>query len=105
MLSTALGILSGIRSGLYSRSSPVLSADGEYMIYSFYEINSTDPLAEGHIRAYEVDNDPTSSTYGQVLYNGSSTFGGALWDGGTLLVSRLVTASENNEEDAMYWSS
>lgn len=99
MLSTSLGILSGIRSGLYSRSSPVLSADGEYMIYSFYEINSTDPLAEGHIRAYEVDNDPTSSTYGQVLYNGSTTFGGALWDGGTLLVSRLVTASENNEED------
>ena len=32
-------------------------------------------------------------------YNGSSSFGGALWDGGTLLVSRLVTASESNEED------
>ncbi|MEC7984133.1 MAG: hypothetical protein VX278_03145 [Myxococcota bacterium] len=99
MLSSTLGIMSGIRSGLYSRSAPVLSSDGDYMIFSFYEINSSDPLAEGHIRAYEVDNDPTSSTYGNVLYNGSSSFGGALWDGGTLLVSRLVTASESNEED------
>ena len=56
-------------------------------------------MAQGHVQAYEIDNDPTSSTYGQVQYNGSSSFGGALWDGGTLLVSRLVTASESNEED------
>ena len=41
---------------------------------------------------------PSSATYGQVLYNGSTDFGGALWDG-TLLVSRPVTASEYNEED------
>ena len=35
----------------------------------------------------------------QVLYNGPTEFGGALWDGGTLLVSRPVTADEYNEED------
>ena len=62
-------------------------------------MDPSNPLAEGHVRGYEIDNDPSSSTYGQVLYNGSTDFGGALWDGGTLLVSRPATASEYNEED------
>ena len=97
MLSTVLDVMSSIRSGTYSRSAPVVSADGAYLIYSYYEIDSDDPLAQGHVRAYNLDDDPTSSTYGQVLYNGSSAFGGAAWDGGTLLVSRLVTASEETK--------
>ena len=99
MLTATMGIISSALSGTYSRSSPIVSADGNYLIYTYYEMDPSNPLAEGHVRGYEIDNDPTSSTYGQVLYNGPTEFGGALWDGGTLLVSRPVTASEYNEED------
>ena len=99
MLSATMGILSSALTGTYSRSSPIVSADGNYLIYSYYEMDGTNPLAEGHIRGYEIDNDPASATYGQVQYDGPTEFGGALWDGGTLLVSRPVTASEYNEED------
>ena len=99
MLSATMGIFTSALSGTYARSTPIVSADGNYLIYTYYELDGTNPLAEGHIRGYELDNDPTSATYGQVLYDGPTAFGGALWDGGTLLVSRPVTAAEYNEED------
>ena len=99
LLTASMGIISSALSGTYSRSSPIISADGNYLIYSYYELDGSNPLGEGHVRGYEIDNDPTSATYGQVLYDGPTEFGGALWDGGTLLVSRPVTASEYNEED------
>jgi len=97
-----------IRSGYYSRSTPVVSADGAYLIYTYYQLGGTltgaggafvNPLGEGHIRAYEIDDDPTSSEYGQVQYDGDSDIGGALWDGGELLVSRPVTSGEFNPGD------
>jgi hypothetical protein len=94
-----LELMSEIRSGFYASSTPTISAEGDYLIYSFYEIDGSDPLAEGHVRAYRLDEDPTSATYGQILYESSSTYDGAVWDGGTLLVSRLVTSTERNEED------
>ena len=112
--STPDGILTGmlltmqdIRSGTFSRSTPVVSADGAFLVYTFYSLNGDDlvrrtsgmALGQGHVRAYEIDDDPVSSTYGQVLYNGSSDYGGALWDGGDLLVSRLVTSTEDNPDD------
>lgn len=108
------GILTGIllamqdiRSGTFSRSTPVVSAEGDYLIYTYYSLNGDDivrsssgmALGQGHVRAYEIDDDPTSSTYGQVLYNGPSDYGGAIWDGGDLLVSRIVTSTEFNPED------
>ena len=108
ILGKAVQIMAQIRSGFYSRSAPVVSADGAYLIYSYYEIvgngrkseSNAGKLAEGHVRAYEVGNDPAdTSTYGQVQYDGPSTFGGALWDAGDLLVSRPVEASESNPDD------
>jgi len=108
ILGALVTIMAQIRSGFYSRSAPEISADGAYLIYSFYEIvgnsrksaSNAGKLAEGHVRAYEVGNDPSdSSTYGQVQYDGSSTFGGAVWDAGDLLVSRPVEASESNPDD------
>ncbi|MCB9741171.1 MAG: hypothetical protein H6740_00925 [Alphaproteobacteria bacterium] len=99
ILGSITTVMSYIRAGYYSRSAPVLSTDGEYVIYSFYEIDGGNPLAEGHIRAYPIDNDPTSSTYGEVQYTGPSQFGGADWDGGDLLVSRPVITSESNPDD------
>jgi hypothetical protein len=109
VLAKVLYVLNDIRAGYYSRSAPVITADGSYMIYSFYQIaglvtddageDSSSVLAQGHVRAYQLDDDPTSATYGQVLYNGSSQFGGALWDAGDLLVSRPAQADEDNPMD------
>jgi hypothetical protein len=108
ILGKMVQIMGQIRTGFYSRSAPVISSDGAHLIYSFYEIvgsgrkskSSSGKLAEGHVRAYEVGSDPAdTTTYGQVQYDGSSTFGGALWDAGDLLVSRPVEASESNPDD------
>lgn len=99
ILSTMMSVIRDIRSGTYSRSSPVISAEGNYLIYAFYEINGDDPLAEGHVRAYEIETDPTDPEYGQVLYDGPSEYGGAVWDAGNLLVSRPVTSAESNPDD------
>ncbi len=99
ILSGVLDILSDVQSGIYSRSSPVITADGDYMIYTWYEITGTNPLPEGHVRAYAIDNDPASPYYGQLTYDGPAEYGGAVWDGGDLLVSRLVLPSESNPDD------
>lgn len=92
-------VMSYIRSGFYSRSAPIITADGSRLIYSFYEITGGNPLGKGHVRNFEIDTDPASLTYGQVLFNGPSTFGGALWDAGDLLVSRPVLAGEQQLDD------
>lgn len=99
ILGAIVDILGEVQAGTYSRSSPVVTADGSYMIYTFYEVTGTNPLPEGHVRAYALDDDPASSTYGQILYEGPTEYGGAVWDGGDLLVSRLVLASESNPGD------
>ena len=99
ILGSVLGIMGEISAGTYTRSSPILSADGSHLIYTFFEMTGDNPLAQGHIRDYLIDSDPYSSTYGEVLYEGPSAYGGAVWDGGDLLVSRPITASESNPDD------
>jgi hypothetical protein len=110
IMSVIMFMLRNIRSGYFSRSSPVITADGAHLIYSYYQIGGTlsgsggafvNPQAEGHVRAYEIEDDPAeTATYGQVKYQEStSDIGGALWDAGELLVSRLVTSGETNPED------
>lgn len=99
ILGSVIDILGDIVAGTYTRSAPVLSADGSYLIYTFFELTGVNPLAQGHVRAYELDTDPSSPTYGEVLYTGSTAYGGAVWDAGDLLVSRPVSPSEDNEED------
>jgi len=114
ILSYILYIMKDIRAGTYSRSTPVVSADGSYLIYTFYELaGDTDvgsqeglALGQGHIRAYEIDDDPISSSYGQVVYDTTNcggdlsySCGGALWDGGDLLVSRVVTSYDRQWDE------
>lgn len=99
ILAQIMTVMRDIRSGTYSRSTPVISADGSYLIYAFYEVDGDNPLAEGHVRAYEIEDDPTDPSYGQVLYDGPDEYGGAVWDAGDLLVSRPVTTSESNPDD------
>lgn len=91
-----------IAAGTYARSSPVVSTDGAYLLTGYYDISGDNPLGEGHLRAYELDNDSASSTYGEVVYRtGSpySSYGGAAWDAGDLLAARAVTSGEANEND------
>jgi hypothetical protein len=99
ILSGILAILSEAMAGTYTRSTPVVSAAGDYLIVTFYEMTGDNPLAQGHIRAYELDDDPASATYGEVIYDGPSEYGYAVWDGGDLLVSRPVVAGEEIDND------
>jgi len=100
VISSILELMADIRTGTFSRSTPVISASGQYLIYTFYELTGDSPLAEGHIRAYAIEDDPTSASYGMVDYAaGSTDYGGAVWDGGDLLVSRPVTSGETNPDD------
>jgi len=105
IMSSIMFMLRDIRSGFYTRSTPVITADGAHLLYSFYQLGGTvtgaggadvNPQAEGHVRAYEIEDDPTASDYGELTMAGDSDIGYALWDAGELLVSRLVLASENN---------
>ena len=114
ILTYILYVMKDIRSGTYSRSTPVVSADGNYLVYSFYELNGDEEvgsgaglaLGQGHIRAYSINNDPSSAAYGQVEYDHTNcgddmsySCGGALWDGGDLLLSRLVTEDDQQDDD------
>lgn len=100
LLSSLLTIIQDIRTGTYSRSTPIVSATGDYLMYTFYELTGDNPLAEGHIRGYEINVDPDDPDYGQIIYDPTKPeFGGAVWDGGDLLVSRPVPGSEYNPGD------
>ncbi len=100
ILGAITNIFAEIEAGTYTRSSPVITTDGAYMIYDFYEMTGDNPLAEGHVRAYSLVTDPTDPYYGTVDYTaGDASYGGAVWDGGDLLVSRIVEHADHNEFD------
>ncbi|MSP55825.1 MAG: hypothetical protein EXR69_09520 [Myxococcales bacterium] len=100
ILGAITSIFSEIEAGTYTRSSPVITVDGAYMIYDFYEMTGSNPLAQGHVRAYSLVTDPADPYYGQVDYTaGDEDYGGAVWDGGDLLVSRIVEHADHDEFD------
>ena len=75
IMSSIMFMLRDIRSGFYTRSTPVITADGAHLLYSFYQLGGTvtgaggadvNPQAEGHVRAYEIEDDPTASDYGEL---------------------------------------
>ncbi len=100
ILGAVLSIFSEIQAGTYTRSTPVITVDGAYMIYDYYELTGDNPLAQGHVRAYSLVTDPADPYYGQVDYTaGESDYGGAIWDGGDLLVSRIVEHADVNPYD------
>jgi hypothetical protein len=97
-----LQVTADIAAGTYARSSPVVSTDGATLLSSYYTMSGDNPLAEGHLRAYALDNDTTSSTYGDIVYQSGSpysSYGGATWDAGDLLAARAVSSGESNEND------
>jgi hypothetical protein len=97
-ISDILAVAADIMSGVYSRSTPVISSNGAWLTYSYYEVMGDNPLAEGHFLGYQIDNDPNSSAYGSLIYEGSDYYGAA-WDGGWLLYSRVADGSEVNDDD------
>lgn len=100
LLGSILTVIQDIRTGTYSRSTPIVSATGDYLIYTFYELTGDNPLAQGHIRGYEINVDPDDPDYGQIVYDETKPqFGGAVWDGGDLLVSRPVFHKDYNPGD------
>lgn len=100
ILPALLSIFSEVEAGTYTRSTPVITVDGAYMIYDYYEMTGANPLGQGHVRAYSLFNDPSDPYYGQVDYSaGDPSVGNAVWDGGDLLVSRIVEHADSDELD------
>lgn len=99
IVSAILTIMREIAAGTSSRSTPTITADGGSLLYTYYEVTGDNLLPQGHLRAYEIDDNPLSPAFGDVLYDGPSAYGGALWDAGNLLASRPVSASESNPDD------
>lgn len=101
-VSAMLTVMADLMSGIYARSNPVIAQNGEYLLYTYYEMTGDNPLAEGHVLAYEIDSDPASSTYGEIIYYAGDPYDdylGAVWDGGWLLYSRVADHAELNNDD------
>lgn len=89
------GFLSDAFSGEYSNAAVSMSPNGDLLLASFHEVQGGWPLYKGHLLAWNVDNDPNSTTYGEVVaptittepWQQASSYG-VQWDGGWVLSSR-----------------
>jgi Tfp pilus tip-associated adhesin PilY1 len=86
-------------SGEYSNAGVSITEDGSTIFASYFEVTGGHPLYKGHLLAWSVDTDITSTTYGQILPDNSNPSGEA-WDGGQILASRVATAGESNSTAA-----
>jgi len=93
------GILNDSFSGSYSNAAISMSPSGNRLFAAYFEVQGGHPLFKGHLLAYNVDNVPTSSTYGQVLTGPGPV--GELWDAGQLLASRMADANEQNQFESL----
>jgi len=93
------GILNDSFSGSYSNAAISMSPAGDRLFASYYDVLGGHPLFKGHLLGFSVDNDPTSSTYGQVLTGTGPV--GELWDAGQLLASRMADAGEQNQFESL----
>ena len=89
------GILNDTFSGTYSNAAVSGTPDGSKLFGSFFEVVGGHPLYKGHLVSWNVDNDPTSTTYGRII-PGAGPYGEA-WDGGQLLASRMAHPTESNQ--------
>ncbi|MEL6349244.1 MAG: hypothetical protein AAFV53_39435 [Myxococcota bacterium] len=85
-------------------SAPVVTTAGDLLLYSFHESIGA-PSMLGHLKAYELETDPTAANFGQPLNNSGRT-DGALWDAGEELATRVLfnfsttfTALNENDRD------
>jgi Tfp pilus tip-associated adhesin PilY1 len=79
-------ILTASFSGTYSDAAVTMSPTGDKLFATYYEVEGGYPLYKGHLLAWNVDNNPSSTTYGAILA-GSGPLG-EIWDAGQKLYSR-----------------
>lgn len=89
------GALTDSFSGSYSNAAVSMSPNGDLLLASYFDVQAGYPLYKGHLLAWTIDDDPNSTTFGEIL-PGSGTFGDA-WDGGQLLASRTASTGETNQ--------
>lgn len=93
-------IMESVRGELEAVSAPTLAVDGDRLLYAWYQTEAGAPLAEGHLRAYEIGVNPADpETYARVTYSGPDALDGALWDAGERLSWRPAASGELNEGD------
>ena len=93
--SSIWGALTDSFSGSYSNAAISMSPNGDLMLASYFDVQAGFPLYKGHLLAWNIDNDPTSANFGEIL-PGTGPFN-TIWDGGQLLASRTATGSETNQ--------
>jgi Tfp pilus tip-associated adhesin PilY1 len=81
-------------SGEYSNAGVSITEDGSTIFASYFEVTGGHPLYKGHLLAWNVDVDPDSTTFGQIL--ATTNPAGEAWDGGQILASRRAIAGEDN---------
>lgn len=97
-------ILTDTFEGNYSNASVSATSAGDMLFASFFEVEAGHPLYKGHLLGWNVDNDPTSSTFGQII-DGGGTYGEA-WDAGQMLASRVAEAGTLavNSDGGLAWT-
>ncbi len=83
--------------GMYARSGPMVSPELDHLFQGYFEVIGGNPLFRGHLKAFQLEEDPTSDTYGQII--AGPGVDGELWDAGQLLASRLAEHAEENAAD------
>lgn len=89
------GSLSGAFSGEYSSSAVAMTPAGDQLFGSYFEVEGGHPLYRGHLLAWNLDTDPDSVTYGEVIPSGGEA--GSVWDAGIELASREEWSNEDNQ--------
>lgn len=80
------GILNSIMSGTYINVPPTISAQGDKLFLGFFEVKPDRPLFYGHLNAFDLQDDATTSNYGEI----DTTFSQPAWEAGDILASRFV---------------
>ncbi len=89
------GALTDSFSGSYSNAAVSMSPNGDLLLASYFDVQAGFPLFKGHLLAWTVDNDPNSTTFGEIV-PGAGSFD-ETWDAGLLLASRDAQAGETNQ--------
>ncbi len=92
-------ILTDTFSGTYSNAAVSATPAGDMLFASFFDVESGHPLYKGHLIGWDIDNDPTSSTFGLII-DGGGTYGEA-WDAGQLLASRIAEEDAANSDGGL----
>jgi fibro-slime domain-containing protein len=89
-------ILRHIRTEQEIRSVALVNTDDGKAYATQYTLEQDSTLPVGDLLQYQLDMDPNSSTFGQILYDESSPYNGALWSAGSLLEARHPISGETN---------